>query len=376
MVAIMHVKEGRHPFRGLFGDKNVLEFDYQGSSDPNGEFVNNAVSFKPDWIYLQVQETGLISSNSILKVRSLLPRTVITHWMGDARRSISMYLASISRSTHLTLISNIGQIADYKSVGAPRVEYHQVALDWKAAVAVESHWDPPFPVPDVVFCGNHCNPEYFTGMADRLALIKAMVRSGISFGVVGSSWPEWVPVIGSCTVQQQQHIYRMAKVVLSVNNFNDIELYYSDRQLHAMFSGTPVVCKYIPGLEREFKDGKHCMFYSRPDQAVTAARTLLADRTLSETIGREGRAEVVRNHTFFSRVISIFPVIEEISTELHKQHPEEYGPMPAAKEENHRIDRSIQRVRRIPPPPPSPRNLRRHRNRRGRMGSRLRIRRG
>jgi len=114
-------------------------------------------------------------------------------------------------------------------------------------------------------------------------------------------------------VKQQHHVYRRAKVVINVNHFNDIEQYYSDRQLITMASGTPLVCKYIPGLEREFINGKHCFWYCKVDEGVAQIKRLLADEALRRRVGFAGRAEVMKNHSWFSRFTDVMTRVEKLA---------------------------------------------------------------
>jgi spore maturation protein CgeB len=140
---------------------------------------------------------------------------------------------------------------------------------------------------------------------------------GFDFGVVGRNWPSDVPVVGECARQQQQHhVWKRAKVALSINHFNQVELCYSVRQLVAMASGTPVVCHHVPGLEREFKQGVHCLWYRDGDEMVSQVRRLLADEALRRALGTAGREEVVAHHSWFARVLGIIPFVERIRWHL------------------------------------------------------------
>jgi len=103
---------------------------------------------------------------------------------------------------------------------------------------------------------------------------------------------------------------------LNVNHFNDIQNYYSDRQLIAMASGKPLVCKYIPGLENEFENGKHCLWYYDEPELVKHVKSLLANPSLAARIGAAGKEEVLKNHTWEARVRDVLPDIERIRKSL------------------------------------------------------------
>lgn len=307
-------------FREVLGDANVAEYDYLaerrrgvGADEVNRRFVALAKGFSPDWVWLQLQETGVISPGAISEVRRALPGCVVSHWMGDCRVSVGPYLRGICAATDLTLVSNVGQLPMYRAAGAREARYLQIGLDWDEDVLGLPPWEPRFRVPDVVFCGGHYGGA-FPGTADRVAALRALLDAGIDAGVVSQTqWPRDIPVVGSCHVKQQHHVWKRAAVALNVNHFNDIELYYSDRQIIAMASGTPLVCVYVPGLEREFANGRHCFWYRSPGELVGRVRALLADPGARREIGARGRSLVLARHTWEYRVRSVLPSVEELA---------------------------------------------------------------
>lgn len=300
-------------FKNVFGDGSVAHFDYlelgrqqKSQAEINAAFLAQAQSFKPDWIFMQLQDTNVITPDAIAAIRRSLPKCVVTHWTGDCRAQVSAYLSSICAATHLTFVSSVGQLPLFKAAGAPEAHYCQIGLDWDEDVMGLPPWTPPFPIPDVVFCGGYYE-SVFPGTVDRVLAIRTLQGAGISIGIVGGGWPKGYPVIGSCGVKQQYHVWTRAKVSLNVNHFNDIERYYSDRQIISMASGTPLVCRYVPGLEKEFVDGEHCLFYKTPEELVRNVKTLLSNEHLAIAVGAAGRAEVMKNHTWERRIEEIFP---------------------------------------------------------------------
>lgn len=308
-------------FNSVFGRENTLDFDYvklaerHGVDETNALFVKNAVAFQPDWIWLQLQMTKILKPETITEVRARLPRAVISHWMGDCRATVDPYLADACKVTHLTLVSNVGHLPMYFASGAKRVRYCQIGLDWDEDVMGQPEWTPPFRVPEVVLLGNHYGSAY-PGTPQREEAVRTLIEAGVDAGVVGSGWPAWARTAGHCHVKQQYHVWTRAKVGLCVNNFNDVELHYSDRQIISMASGTPIVAYEVPGLRREFEDGEHCLMYKTQDQLVSAVKRLLESESLRRRIGQAGRAKVMRDHTWWNRILDVLPVVEEIRRSL------------------------------------------------------------
>ena len=339
-----HRQEGQiQAFEQIFGYRNTRTmFDYMQMQrrglSPHAiteEFVRYVLTDEPvDWIWMQLQDSNVIQPWGIQKIKEARPETFITHWMGDLRTEVSEYLQAICKITDATLISNAGQFKMYIDAGARRVEYVQIGLDWDSDVLgltwnhwidpningmgmKQLRWEPPFRVPEVVFIGGYY--EHFPGHKLRVDVIRRLMKEGVDVGVVSESgWPSDIPVVGSCHVKAQNAVYRRAKVALSINNFNDVNGYFSDRQIIAMASGTPVVCCRVPGLTRDFIAGGDCMMFHEHDglggdgldEMAGHVKALLGDTDLRRRIGRSGRYRVMTDHSWYQRILELLPRIE------------------------------------------------------------------
>jgi hypothetical protein len=308
-------------FRDVFGGHNVEVYDYlqksrdgQSDAEVNAGFVDLAYHHKPDWIFMQLQETQLITAETIRTVKLAHQDAVITHWTGDYRPVLTPYLATICKACDITMASSRGQLPDFFSAGATHAMYCQIGIDWAEDVLGWPNWIPPFRVPDVVFIGNYYEGgPWAKGSQQRLQAVRALHEApGIDFGVVGAGWPTGVPVVGTCTVKQQHHVWKRAKVAINVNHENDVELYYSDRLLIALASGTPVVTRYVPGLQLEFEEASDLLWFENDDgrDLVQCVALLLGDADLRARIGANGRHTVMRHHSWYARILEILPSIE------------------------------------------------------------------
>lgn len=77
-------------------------------------------------------------------------------------------------------------------------------------------------------------------------------------------------------------------VVLGVNHWDYVR-YYTRRTIYALASGRPYVVRYIPGMEQDFENGKHLVWFKTQDEGLEAIRSLIADPALAQKIGTAGR---------------------------------------------------------------------------------------
>lgn len=318
-----------HAFEGIFGKENVRHFDYLelarrtnwGIEHVNEEFIRATVDWKPDWIWMQLQNSNVISPDSIELLRERLPHCVFTHWSGDVRDKVLSYFAGICRATHLTLAANVGHLKKYEEAGAKETMYVAHGLDWHEDVMKLPAWEPPWKVPDIVYCGNHYGDRVM-GTEAREKAVRSLFEAKLPIGVVGSGWESTgLPILGSCHVKQQVHIYRKAKVALSVNHFPDLSGYHGDRTITALASGTAVIQRNFPLLEREFVEGEHLLVFRNEAELVEKAKQLLEDDKLRAALGAAGRREVLLHHTWFSRIFQVLPRVEEIQGSLLEKKP-------------------------------------------------------
>lgn len=318
-----------HAFEGIFGKENVRHFDFLdlarrtnwGIEHVNGEFIRAAIDFKPDWMFLQLQNSNVITPESIELLREKIPHAVFVHWSGDVREKVGSYFAGICKATHLTLAANVGHLKKYEEAGARETMYVAHGLDWSEDVLGLPAWEPPFPVPEIVYCGNHYGDQV-VGTEAREKAVRALFEEKLPIGVVGSGWEKTgLPVIGSCHVKQQVHVYRKAKVALSINHFPDLAGYHGDRTITAMASGTAVITRHFPMIEKEFSEGVHLLVFRSEQELVEKTRQLLEDEALRKALGTAGRHEVILHHTWFSRILQVLPRVEEIHATLLEKKP-------------------------------------------------------
>lgn len=109
------------------------------------------------------------------------------------------------------------------------------------------------------------------------------------------AWPfhKFNHIIGQCFYDS----FTSAAVVLGANHWDYIR-YYTRRTVYALASGRPYVVRYIPGMEQDFENGRHLVWFEEMGEGLEAIRSLLADPDRACKIGEAGRALAVERFSW------------------------------------------------------------------------------
>jgi len=279
-----------------------------GTVEMNKLLLNLAICFKPDWIHMQRQFGEGIELSTIKQIKSQLPHVFITNWSGDIRNEAIKCYIECSKEIDLSLLSSVGQLNYYRENGCKNIEYWQIGYDPKffyrktdeernSLNKIYNH--------DIVFCANFSHSDLkFPGSQLRADIISLFHDEfGSNFAAYGTGYKHSK---GHLNFFKQNDVYNAAKIVISVNHFNDVEMYFSDRQLVSMASGTLTISKYIPGLERYFENKKDLVWFNTKEEALELAKYYLSHPEEAEEIGRNGAKKVLEEHTFYCRVKELY----------------------------------------------------------------------
>lgn len=290
----------RRGMQEVFGEENVVEFDYLNHPNPNEELIKIA-SQGFDVCWFQLQETNTITSETLEKIKPYVK--VMTHWTGDIRTVVPNYLQQISPLFDITYIAMKGHIPMYQQFCGD-VRYMPIAVDPEEVNPPERKLDF---CPEIVFIGNHYG-EQFPDSKERLELFGTLTRRFPNFGVYGGSWSESVRSYGQCPLKDQIHYYRQAKVCISINHFNKVEQYYSERLLWCLASGTPCLVKYFPGVEKEFRN---IITFNTYDECGDLCQKILESPESYQDIADRAKEEVLQYHHWGIRFQQLKKDVEE-----------------------------------------------------------------
>lgn len=288
----------------------LWSYDYRNSFTDNGEkysikkLLEIVAEYKPDWIHMQLQYCGLIDPLLLEQIKIENPNMVITNWSGDVREEIQHYFIECGNKIDLSLLCNKGQIPIYKQHGLKNLEYWQNGLDPEKVYRMSDNNRENlrnYYNHDIVFCGGRTLK--FPDSQLRMNIADAFWKKfNNKFGVYGAGWEGYPYYRGTIPYDDQNNVYNGSRIALSVNHFNNIEMYFSDRQLITMGSGTFTLCHYIPGLEEYFENGKDCVWFKSIHEAIEKAEYYLNNLEEAEIIGKNGAKKVLEGHTYFSRI--------------------------------------------------------------------------
>jgi spore maturation protein CgeB len=267
------------------------------------KFLKACEDIKPDWVYLMM-DTLWFSPNVIINAKKASPKTIFTNWTGDVREKPKPGVIEIGKVVDITLIVSTGQIEMYKQHGLKRVEFLQAGLkpcffpltegERKKLRDELKH--------DIVFCAN--NSQAFPGASMRSKVVSKLSKTfGNRFAVYGGGWKKYSNSWRKrLTYDDQQKVYNGSKIVISINNFNDIDMYFSARQLNAMATGTLTISSYIPGLEKYFDNKKDLVWFKTADECVKLVKYYLEHEDEACQIGINGSNKILKYHTRIARI--------------------------------------------------------------------------
>jgi hypothetical protein len=256
-----------------------------------------AEEYSPDMVVL----FGLrrLDEETVLRLRRAAGRAVFVGMYADMTSGPDERVVRIARQCDWLMLTSAGQALQwYKRAGVPKCAFVPNAAD--------ADIEGPGDVPDawrseVVFTGKlaHNLPGQD---AERESLIRRLADRRLTvWGCLGRP-----RVVGA----DYSRAIRGAKIALSINAYNDVRMYHSDRLTNYLAHGAFVLAKYVPGSELMFEDRRHLRYFETSDQCVELIEGYLADDEERRRIAASGMERV---HSAFN-CARIARAVAEIAT--------------------------------------------------------------
>jgi len=287
---------------------DLTVFDFyrkKGSNDSIRKgFINTIAELQPSLVHMQLQFTSIINGDTINLAKEISPNTIFTNWTGDIRKNVPGEFIDASKGVDISLISSMGQIDLYKKhLIRKDVRYWQIGYNPKLYYPKGNKYFNY----DISFIGTKYNDNLFPDCKLRTEIVGGLIdKYGSRFGLFGGSWG-----IKYDTIEQSQanDVYANSFACLSVSNFNDEYLYFSDRLLMCLASGRPTISWRFPGWESYFTDMKNIVIVNSIDEISEKLEYLKKNPELANEIGRNGADLVYREHTYFNRASELLRMV-------------------------------------------------------------------
>lgn len=244
----------------------------------------------PDWTFFQYQHIPIIKPEWFGEIKRINPNGMISLMSVDMRNELDE--ATLKAGLHADVCFQKGRLELYRNRGLNchiMQEGYSDLLFHKKGVP-KSH--------DVVFAGGFYPHLGFPATAERASTI-AFLSNRFKMKVFGPGWEQVLrnrdAIGGAVKLPQINDIYNSSKIVLSINHYNDIEHYWSIRMIEGMASGSLVITKYVPGLEKYFTNFKDIVWFYSLGDCITLIEHYLTHDDEREEIARRSQAAAMKD---------------------------------------------------------------------------------
>ncbi|MFA5784289.1 MAG: glycosyltransferase [Phycisphaerae bacterium] len=213
-------------------------------------------------------------------IREAAPRSVIVARDEDPNPEEYAERIAIARKSDVLIATSAGRfLQTYKNSGVPLCAFlpNICDPDIQKKWDVEKKWKA-----DIIFTGK---PEHtrLGRNSERYEIISRL--RGISGAVLYGAF-------GTPRVEGMDYFYAIsgAKIGLSINIANDVDLYHSDRFTNYISCGTCVLARRVPQTDKLFENKKHVRYFDTKEEFFELADWYLKHDDERERLAMSGMA--------------------------------------------------------------------------------------
>lgn len=298
-------------FQNAFFDNGFVDyrmFDYQlerfqyGIEGMRRKLVQQAEAYRPELIFLHVQNSELLDIETVKKLSSVGFTVLYTYDVRSKEKTEWMY----ELAPHLGLVCFACEedVLHCKSLGMSNCFVLQSSADmdvYKQYPIIKSGGK-------ISFVGtNYIDTNLdFPLSKERTDMVGILEKDyPDNFKAYGIGWKE----SKLTNPQQEVNIYNNSVIAINQNNF-DRENYTSDRLWRIMASGTFCLTKHFKGIESIFQNGVHLSWWEDFDQLRWQLKYYLENEKQRERIAAFGSKFVRNNHSWSDRIKQLMNVVE------------------------------------------------------------------
>lgn len=234
--------------------------------------------YRPDMVFLAFYR--FLDGETMARLKDIVPNAVIVGWYGDMYPGLDPRVKPVLGYLDWFLATSGGvTLQRYKQAGVPHVAFMPNPCDpaIECPGRVEPRWQSR-----LLFTGK---VQHGRGGQDplRAELIEHLVgHHGMT--VYGDRRVGRGAVLG----EDYLNAIRGAEIALSINAYNDVRYYHSDRLIQYLACGAFALVKRVPDSEALFADGEDVCYFDSLEECVALVQRYQQDRSERERIARAG----------------------------------------------------------------------------------------
>jgi hypothetical protein len=268
------------------------------------KFVRKIIELQPDVFFFMKDEH--ISPKMIQAIRKRSPKTKIIMWYGDQRGyRVPSLLQKRAGLLDALLITN----DDPKQRKIYRQKVCKQICTFYHSFDPQEFQEWPWTIThDVFFGGSNFRGEKFPLSPFRRQFINS-VKNNFSLVVHGGGWSfpteKWL-----MRPDYAKHL-RKAFINLGINHYN-IFRYYNRRLFECVASGRLHITHYIPGMEHNFRNHEHLVWFKTADEGIKQIRYYMQHSKIREKVAATGRQFMLERHSWAQRVKQLRNILDRI----------------------------------------------------------------
>ncbi len=276
-----------------------------GLNKLNLHFAKTVAEFKPDVIFMQVQNDAVLDLEVLKFIKEKFNPFMI-NWTGDVRHPVPDWYLQVGRIIDLTLFTNVNDVLECRRRGIT-ADYLQIGYNhnvYKPEGEVnEAH--------EVLFMGNnYLDNKYPLSDYRKEMAIQLKNTYGEKFGIYGGGWDGYASGMLMGKQEEEANIYRGAQMGINCSHF-EYSRYSSDRIFRILGCGALCLTKYFPDLEKEFTNGENVVVWNDFGELVTKINYYLHNQNEGKTIARAGAKLALETATWDKRIEQLNLLMEK-----------------------------------------------------------------
>jgi len=283
-------------FKSILKEKNYKEI-YCFIPNVNEISINTYNEFKPDLIFLQLQDHKIINNQTLDYFKSNGSKVI--NWTGDKRTSIPRWMIDAAPFVDITSFSNMEDVRNFNGIG-----YNSKYLEIGYDETIYTNKGTKYPCQEIIFMGNNYGNNYFPMSKFRYDIaeyLKFIYQN--KFGLYGHGW---INANGDINYSQsiEAQYYRGCNIAINCSHFN-VARYNSDRLLRILGSGTFCLSYKHPEMEQDYENYKHLVYFESLEDLKNKIDYYLENEEERKEIAKNGRKLVLNRNTFKHMVKNI-----------------------------------------------------------------------